>query len=71
MYQMIYQRTGKEPKVLETVHSKMKAEEFLDLRETLAKAMDFNIVRENKRLLKIFDKNKQVGVYYCKQINEE
>ena len=71
MYQMIYHRTGKEPKVLETVASKIKAEEFLDLRETLAKAMDFNVVRENKSFLKLFDKNKQVGTYYWKKISEE
>lgn len=70
MYQMIYHPRNKEQKIVETVQSRAKAEEFLSLRETLAKAMNFYTVKENG-VLKILDNNKQVGVYFFKKVNEE
>lgn len=70
MYQMIYHPRNKEQKIVETVQSRAKAEEFLSLRETLAKAMNFYTVKENG-VLKILDNNKQIGVYFFKKVNEE
>ena len=70
MYQMIYHPRNKEQKIVETLHSRAKAEEFLSLRETLAKAMNFYTVKESG-VLKILDNNKQVGVYFFKKVNEE
>ena len=40
--------------------------EFLDLREQLAKAMDFYTKREGNTLI-LLDNTKEVGVYYAKQ----
>lgn len=66
MYQMFYHPINSEPKLVETVHNRTAMHEFLDLREQLAKAMDFYTKRESDKLI-LLDNTKEVGVYYAKQ----
>ena len=66
MYQMYYHPANSQPKLVETVNNKTAMYEFLDLREQLAKAMDFYTKREGNTLI-LLDNTKEVGVYYAKQ----
>ena len=70
MYKMFYQPKGSEPKLVETVHNRTAMHEFLDLREQLAKAMDFHTQRHGNTLV-LLDNNKQVGVYYATQTRQK
>lgn len=70
MYQMFYQPTNSEKKLVETVPNRTAMHEFLDLREQLAKAMDFYTKREGDRLI-LLDNTKQVGVYYATQTRQK
>lgn len=70
MYKMFYQAKGSEPKLVETVHNRTAMVEFLDLREQLAKAMDFHTQRHGNTLV-LLDNNKQVGVYYATQTRQK
>ena len=70
MYQMFYQPTNGETKLVDTVQNRTAMHEFLDLREQLAKAMDFYTKREGDRLI-LLDNTKQVGVYYATQSRQK
>ena len=70
MYKMFYQPKGSEPKLVETVHNRTAMVEFLDLREQLAKAMDFYTKREGDKLI-LLDNTKEVGVYYATQTRQK
>ena len=70
MYKMFYQPKGSEPKLVETVNNRTSMHEFLDLREQLAKAMDFYTKREGDKLI-LLDNTKEVGVYYATQTRQK
>ena len=70
MYKMFYQAKGSEPKLVETVHNRDTMIEFLDLREQLAKAMDFYTKRHGNTLV-LLDNTKEVGVYYATQTRQK
>ena len=70
MYKMFYQAKGSEPKLVETVHNRTAMHEFLDLREQLAKAMDFYTKKEGDKLI-LLDNTKEVGIYYATQTRQK
>ena len=70
MYKMFYQAKGSEPKLVETVHNRTAMVEFLDLREQLAKAMDFYTKKEGDKLI-LLDNTNEVGVYYATQTRQK
>lgn len=70
MYQMFYQPINGEKKLVDTVQNRTAMHEFLDLREQLAKAMDFYTKKEGDKLI-LFDNTKQVGVYYATQTRQK
>jgi hypothetical protein len=67
---MYYHPTNSKPKLVDTLYNKDSMIEFLDLREQLAKAMNFHTKRHGNTLV-LLDNTKEVGVYYAKQSKQK